>query len=126
MSTIMDQQIQLDIYTEKMNNMLKQSDHKYLFEITKCCGWGFILPIFKMNTLEEFHHTLHLELSHLTSTSIYMQNINGERLEIPRNNTTVVDFVNANNSWFLPIYPLPSHVVYKVFFDDGHCHTHCN
>ena len=26
--------------------------------------------------------------------------------------------------FFVPIYPLPAKVVYRVYFDDGHIHTH--
>ena len=113
----------IDKYNTNLNTMVGLIDNtKYLFEMTKCCGYGFILPIYKMNTLEEFHHTLSLELSHLTVSSIYLQNVNRERLEIPRNEMTVRDFINDNRAWFTPIYTLPAKVVYKVFFDDGHFH----
>ena len=115
----------MDKYTDNINTLLKLIDNtKYLFEMTKCCGYGFILPVYKNYTLNEFYHIMDLELSHLTISSIYLQNVNGERLEFPKNTMTICDFINENRAWFIPIYPLPAKVVYKVFFDDGQHHTH--
>ena len=116
-----------DRYIDNMNTLvILINNNKYLFEMTKCCGYGFILPIYKMHTLNEFYHIMDLELSHLTITRIYLENLNGEQIEFPRNEMTMYDFINENNAWFTPIYPLPSKVVYKVFFDDGHHHNHDN
>jgi len=114
-------------YNEKMKDILNRCEYnKYLFQMTKCCGYSFIQLVYKDNTLNELYHNISLELSHLTIASLFLENINGERLEIPRNAMTVRDFVIANQQWFIPIYPLPSKVVYRIFFDDGHFHIHEN
>ena len=116
----------IDNYTSNMDTLIGSIDnYKYLFEMTKCCGYGFILPVYKMYTLTEFHNIIGLELSQ-PITSVYLQNSNDERLEIPKNTVTVCDFINENRAWFIPIYPLPAKVVYKVFFDDGRHHIHEN
>ncbi len=109
-------------YMEKIQQIANVSDNKYLFEMTKCCGYSFMMPVFKMNTFTEFYRIMYLELSHLTIQRIYLQNNNGEQLEIPNDETTICEFVNANSVWFTPVYPLPAKVVYRVFFDDGHIH----
>ena len=111
---------------EKLQRLTRVNDHKYMFEMTKCCGYSFMLPIFKMNTLTEFYRIIHLELPHLTIQRIYLVNTNNEQFEIPNNATTICEFVNANTAWFTPVYLLPAIVVYRVFFDDGHVHDHNN
>ena len=118
--------IDLADYMEKLQRLANVSDNKYLFEMTKCCGYSFMMTVFKMNTLTEFYRIMYLELSHLTIQRIYLQNNNGEQFEIPNNETTICEFVNANAGWFTPVYPLPAKVVYRVFFDDGHVHDHNN
>ena len=116
--------IDLANYNEKLQYLTNVNDHKYLFEMTKCCGYSFMLPVFKMNTLAEIYRIMYLELSHLTIHRIYLINVNNEQLEIPNNETTICEFVNVNTTWFTPVYPLPAKVVYRVFFDDGHVHEH--
>ena len=115
-------------YQEKYENILKNYDHnKFLFEMTKCCGYGFIQPIFKMNTLDEIYRNLQLEMSHITICGIYLKDCNENRLDIPRDEMiTVESFFYANRNWFVPIYPLPTKVVYRLYYDDDHFHTHDN
>lgn len=115
-------------YDEKIGNILNNSEHnKYLFQMTKCCGYGFIQLFFKMNTLEELYHNLQLEMSHIAILAIYVKDCNEMRLDIPRDATiTLQDFVSAHRGWFIPIYGLPAKVVYRVFYDDDHFHVHEN
>ena len=113
-------------YREKFDKILANHEHnKYLFEMTKCCGYGFIQSFYKMNTLEELYHNLQLEMSHITITGIYLKDCNGVRIDIPRDSTVLLqDFFIANHAWFVPIYPLPAKVVYRVHYDDNHFHIH--
>jgi hypothetical protein len=118
----------LDEYREKTESIFANGNHnKYYFEMTKCCGYAYIQPFFKKNTLEELYHNIELELSHLKVVGVYLKNVNGERLDIPRDSsTTILDFFIANQKWFVPIYPLPAKVIYRVYFDDSCPHTHCS
>ena len=115
----------MEIYNEKMMYFKNYKDETILFEMTKCCGYSFIFSLYKLNTLADIYYNLGLELSHLTITKIFLKNINNEEFKIPNDKTTTIqEFVNINRVWFTPIYPLPATVVYRIFFDDGHHHTH--
>lgn len=117
----------LSEYNTKINNMFNQQENKFLFEMTKCCGYGYFQLFFKLSTLEEMYRAVELELSHLKIHAIYLKDCNNLRLDIPRDpNLTLRDFFYANQQWFIPIYPLPANVVYRVFFDDNHFHIHEN
>ena len=57
----------IDKYNTNLNTMVGLIDNtKYLFEMTKCCGYGFILPIYKMNTLEELKEKLKTQVDEVT------------------------------------------------------------
>ena len=115
----------IDEYNSKMGAIILNCEqNKYIFEMTKCCGYSFMFPVYKLNTLEEFFHNIVLEFYPAPILRIFLQNEVGEQLEIPINSTTIMDFLNANKKWFVPIYPLPAKVVYRVYFDDGHAHSH--
>ena len=32
--------------------------------------------------------------------------------------------MDSNNPNMVPIYPMPAHIVYRIYVDDGHCHVH--
>ena len=54
-----------------------------------------------------------------------MNNINNSqrRLYIPLTvMQTVRQLLYANQQYFKPIYPIPNHVVYRIYLDDGHHH----
>ena len=51
---------------------------------------------------------------------------NNEKIAIPRNaNIKLCDYINNNTFLFIPIYPLPFKVVYRIYIDDGHNHSMC-
>ena len=112
-------------YQEKFEKISVNNEFKFLFEMTKCCGYGFMQYFYKMNTLEEVYRALELEMSHIKIISIYLKDCNGVRIDIPRDSTVLLyEFVYANRPLFVPIYPLPATVVYRVYFDDNHVHCH--
>ena len=117
----------LDIYNIKINNHFTSIlQRKYLFEITKCCGFSEIVSIYKdVSTLKDLYKSVISQFCHNTLIELYVENIlTGERVIIPNDDNILRDFVNNNQDYFKPLYPLPASVVYRIYFDDGHVHIH--
>ena len=115
----------IDIFNEKLNDMLIYiKNNQYIFEITKCCNYSVFIHIYKDATLTELYNWIsyHFQNKNFKLYVVSYDSIK-KRMEIPNvNNITTRDFVNNNKSFFIPIYPLPANVVYKIFIDDGYCH----
>jgi len=103
-----------------MNNRILTNN--YLFEITKCCGYGFFSVLFREYTLEDLHKHILFEMPSST-IELYVLSETGEKIVIPRDNTINLHaYVLSHREWFKPIYPMPAKVVYKIYYDDGHTH----
>jgi hypothetical protein len=104
------------------------TQRQYLFEITKCCEYSEFVPTYKTATLADLYKTVLNQICHTGETPVELytrQNNIVERLVIPNDPAILLrDFINMNHLFFVPIYPLPVTVVYRVYFDDGHIHTH--
>jgi hypothetical protein len=117
----------ITVYNEKIQYYFQSiTKSKYLFEITKCCNYSEIVSVYKeqsslrdlyQNVLSQFEHNSLLELSVIKNDT--------DKLVIPNDeNILLREFINRNSSFFIPIYPLPAAVVYRIIFDDGHVHSH--
>lgn len=117
----------ITVYNEKIQYYFQTiTKSKYLFEITKCCNYSEIVSVYKeqsslrelyQTVLGQFHHNSLLELSVIKNDT--------DKLIIPNDeNILLREFINTNSSFFIPIYPLPASVVYRIIFDDGHVHSH--
>ena len=113
-------------YTDKINNLINTiHQNKYLFEVSKCCGWGYFQTFYKSYTLEDLYRNILLETGLENIICLYVLN-NNEKIAIPRDaNIKLCDYINNNTFLFIPIYPLPSKVVYRIYIDDGHNHSMC-
>ena len=115
----------LNKYNNQISNMIKRiPDSKYLLEITKCCKYSEFLAINKDKSLASLYKAVSVQF-HQKVVSIYVYNINdpNDRLVIPFDAcTTIRHFISKNSVYFKPLYPLPAEVVYKICYDDGHCH----
>jgi hypothetical protein len=118
----------LDIYNNKLTayfNRIPQT--KYLFEVTKCCEYSEFLSIYKEYNLAELHKAILHQFVFNDFYELFVLNELREKLVIPNDeNIQIKDFINMNNAFFRPIYPLPATVVYRVHFNDGHVHIHEN
>jgi hypothetical protein len=123
-----DQNNTLDIYNNKLNTYFNRiTQTKYLFEITKCCEYSEFLSIYKEYNLAELYKATMHQFAMNQLNELFVLNELREKLIIPNDeNIQIKDFINMNNAFFRPIYPLPATVVYRVYFDDGHVHIHEN
>ena len=119
----------VDQYNSKLNTYItSMTQRQYLFEITKCCEYSEFVPTYKTNTLADLYKTVLNQFCHTGESPCELftrQNNIVDRFVIPNDPAILLrEFINANPLFFVPIYPLPAKVVYRVYFDDGHIHTH--
>jgi len=119
--------------TEQFGYKLQQyiettTNNKFIFEITKLCGYGEFLTIFKNQTLVELYATISYQFGNREIKSLFFVNeVTNEKIPVPICSTTrIKDFIASYNSGknlvIRPIYPMPCKIVYRLYFDDGHTH----
>ena len=103
-------------------------NNQYIFEITKLCGHGQFIPIFKRQTLIDIYKiiSLHYDCKDIKQL-FFINSCTNEKIHIPITDViTIQDFLFSHNSGsaqiIKPIYPIPCTVVYRIYFDDGHTH----
>ena len=116
-------------YNDKLNTYFNSiSTRQYLFEITKCCEYSEIISTYKTNNAFDLHKIVLNHFCHTGENPIELfvtKNEGQDKLTIPNDSNIMVrEFINMNPSFFIPIYPLPASVVYRIYFDDGHVHIH--
>jgi hypothetical protein len=102
-------------------------NNKYMFEISKLCGYGEFITIFKKQPLLDLYNTISLQFNREIIEIFFLNSITNEKIKIPiTTNMTIQDFISTLNSEpeliIKPIYPVPCKVVYKIYYDDGHTH----
>jgi hypothetical protein len=119
--------------TDPFNYKLQQyvdtiQNYKFIFEVTKLCGYGEFMTVFKNQSLLDLYSTISYQFENREIKSLFFLNEHtGEKIIVPMSSTTrIKDFIagyNLGNSLVIkPIYPLPCKIVYRLYFDDGHVH----
>jgi len=109
-------------YCDKIQN------DKFIFEITKLCGYGEFLIIYKKQTLLDLYKMVSTQFECKDIKELFFTDSNtNEKIKIPiTNEVTIWEFIfSKNNGHFQaikPIYPIPCKIVYRIYFDDGHTH----
>ena len=114
-------------YEKKKDDFLRlTTNYQFVFEITKCCGYGEWVSVFKNNPLDSIYDNVGKQFTSSYVYKLFVLNNNGDKLVIPRDGTeTINNFILKNRSFFTPIYPLPTHVIYRLFLEETECHhTH--
>jgi len=119
---------QLDEYNIKLNSYIKNiPTSKYLIELTKCCNYSEFLTVYKKKSLKDLYTDVKYHYDHLNITNLYIL-INNEKIIIPNNeNIILYDYINNNKNYFIPVYQVPSQIVYKIYLDyaNNNCIKHC-
>ena len=116
----------IDQYNRKLQQYLDGvTNDRIIVELTKCCGYSQFQTYSNKCTLAEFYQNVAYEWSTATKLDLVVLDGSGQRLDIPKyiNSTTLREFIANNRPFFIPIYPVPAKVVYRIYLDDGHTHT---
>ena len=121
---------------EQFNNNLNEyiqnyvRNNMYIIELTKCCGYGTFTTIYKDETLIDLYKRASMHIGTNEIKSLFIITPRNEKIMVPISGlTTFREFLmsqimDSNNPNMVPIYPLPAHIVYRIYIDDGHCHYH--
>ena len=123
---VLDLQNEYNTKFELLSNRI--SNYQYIFEITKLCGHGQFIPIFKRQTLIDIYKiiSLHYDCKDIKQL-FFINSCTNEKIYIPITHViTIQDFLFSHNSGsaqiIKPVYPVPCKIVYRIYFDDGHTH----
>lgn len=112
------------MYAVKMGEYIDRiTNNQYILEVTKCCGYGFFIAVYKNSTLDDLYRSVLHEIPS-AQIELYVYAGVNEKLVLPRDGTVLKTFIADNGKSFVPVYPIPAKVVYKIYVDDGHCHDH--
>ena len=111
-------------FNEKFNTFQSNiKNYSYIIEVTKTCGYSEFILICKDNTLLDLykHISLHFECKNIKKLYVLNEETQ-EIIIIPvTEKITLRQYIVENNNTSLkPIYPIPCHIVYRIYFDDGH------
>jgi hypothetical protein len=116
-------------YNAKFTDLCnKIPNNKFIFEITKLCGYGEFLTIYKKQSLLDLYKTVSMQFECKDIKELFfINNCTNEKIRIPiTDEITIWQFIFSHNSGasqvIKPIYPVPCKIVYKIYFDDGHTH----
>jgi len=116
-------------YNAKFEDLCnKIPNNKYIFEVTKLCGYGEFLLVYKKQSLLDLYKTVSMQTECKDIKELFFMNsITNEKIRVPiTNEITIWEFIfsknNGPNQAIKPIYPIPCKIVYRLYFDDGHTH----
>ena len=111
-------------YDDQITSLMRQlQNQNYTFEITKCCNYSTFVLVNRTGTLLDLFKAVSLHFDCPDIKSLYVVNIQTkEKRRIPLTDTVRISkyILDQPREFFIPIYPVPMQVVYRVYLDDGH------
>jgi len=115
-----------DNFTLLLNNWIKHGcDNKYYFIITKCCGYEFLVPIYKNQTMSDLFYNVESEHQSFNSIRLYINHSDMKTINnyIPSDDTMIKDWIEMSRNTLTCTTKIPNPVAYRLWLDDEH--THC-
>jgi hypothetical protein len=120
--------VKLKLYNEKMKKNM------YIFEITKCCGYSEIIPVYKNETMFDLFSKISHHFDDIEIKDLFFYTLSAEYIKIPLSNKKISDFINENESVIpdkLITFDSKSihkvyNKVYIIYLDDGICSCNGN
>lgn len=95
----------------------------YIFQLTKTCGYSEWVVIHKKATCAELFQYIR-RLLQTAKIELFAKDKFGNKFVVQESDYVLYNMLITNYSFFIPIYPIPSPVVYTLYIDDGHEHSH--
>jgi len=112
------------LFEENKSRFLNCLTHThFIIELTKCCNYTEWVAILKNYTLADLYRQVK-EIICNQNIRLFVKDSYNNVLNINESDLSIKQFIFTNCSFFKPVYPLPYQVVYKIYLDDGHSHTH--
>jgi len=115
----------LEQYYSRRDDFLRllTQNSQFIFEVTKCCGYGEWVSVFKDQPIVQLYNNIENQFAGLRPKELCAIDISGNKLLVPEtSNLTLRLLIKNNPSFFKPIYPLPAYVIYRIYIDEGCCH----
>jgi len=117
---------------EKYDKLLEDytrysKDRMYIFELTKCCGYMELLYAYRIDTCLGLYKLVSLQMATNDIKRLFIIRPDGTEVNIPLSNNLLLNiFINEEitQHGLRSIYGLDAPVVYKLYYDDGHCSKH--
>jgi hypothetical protein len=119
-------------YQDKYDEFLHDTFNlKFVFEVTKCCGYSTFITVYKNQTIMDLYSNIIHHFGDIEIRKLFFITPQNEHIQIHISNQKLSDFVSShvicNPIRLTPIYDLPKPVIYRLYFDDGHCsENHCS
>lgn len=111
-------------FEKYLNNMNKKM---YIFEVTKCCGYCEMIPVYKTETMFDLYSRISHHFGEIEIKDLFFYTLQGEYIKIPLCNKRISDFVKENISCNPPklisLYHFKTPLVYSIYLDDGICNS---
>jgi hypothetical protein len=121
-----------NLYQDKYDEFLRNVFNlNFVFEVTKCCGYSTFITAYKNQTIMDLYSNIVNHFGNIQIRELFFISPQNERIQIPISNQKLSDFIRShivcNPPRLVPVYNLPKPVIYKIYFDDGHCtEEHCS
>jgi hypothetical protein len=121
---------QTNKYNELLSNHLKQlSNTMFTFELTKCCNYSTLVFLYKEDRLSDLFLQVAKHFGCKQLVSLYILDSEGQKVLVPFNSSTLIkefilEYAHSSERILKPVYDIPLPVVYRIYLDDGHHHTH--
>ena len=119
----------IENFNNDLNNYINNyvRNNMYIIELTKCCGYQTFITIYKDESLTDLYKRVSFHFETNEIKSLFIITPRNEKIIIPISGLiTFRQFLMSqiNDSNMVPIYPLPAHIVYRIYVDDGYCNLH--
>ena len=95
--------------------------NKYYFIVTKCCGYEFLIPIYKSQTMSELFYNIGLEHSTSNEIILYKKHIDMQDNTNPiiANNIVISEWIIQNRDLLECTTKVPNPVAFRLWLKDS-------
>lgn len=119
---------------EKYDKLLEEytrysKDRMYIFEMTKCCGYTELLYAYRIDSCLGLYKLVSLQMATNDIKQLYLKRPDETIINIPLSDHMPLNvFINEEitKHGLRSIYGLDCPVIYRLYYNDGHCDNNNN